>query len=95
MERPDRLTQVVAFSVDPTLDTTDFLADCFAYSKETLPLPGAEIVEVTALDWVPACPCGKAEPGASAKLSVATMDVVDSRRGGLRTRRTSGRSGGV
>lgn len=50
-ERPDGLTQVIAFSVDPTLDTNDTtrLAELFA---ETLPLPGAEVVEVTALDWV-------------------------------------------
>jgi len=50
-ERPDGLTQVIAFSVDPTLDTSD-TARVTSLFQETLPLPGAEIVEVTALDWV-------------------------------------------
>ncbi len=51
MERPDGLTQVIAFSVDATLDTSD-TARIASLFQETLALPAAEIVEVTALDWV-------------------------------------------
>lgn len=51
MQRPDGLTQVIAFSVDPTLDTTDHNRITGLF-KETLPLPNAEIVDVTAQNWV-------------------------------------------
>jgi len=51
MQRPDGLTQVIAFSVDPTLDTNDH-ARIARLFQETLPLPNAEVVDITAHNWV-------------------------------------------
>lgn len=49
--RADGLTQVIAFSVDPTLDTSDH-ARIASLFRETIPLGDAEIVDVIAHDWV-------------------------------------------
>jgi len=51
MRRPDGLTQIIAFSVDPTLDTADH-ARIARLFRETVPMPHAEVVEVTAHNWV-------------------------------------------
>lgn len=51
LPRADGTTQVIAFSVDPTLDTTDESAMARAFT-DTLPMPGAEVVAVRAHDWV-------------------------------------------
>ena len=49
--RADGLTQIIAFSVDPTLDVTDH-AHLGTLFRETIPLGNAEIVDVVAHDWV-------------------------------------------
>ena len=51
LPRADGTTQVIAFSVDPALDTTDEAAIARAFA-DTLPLPGAEVVAARAHNWV-------------------------------------------